>query len=264
MDENIDITKLSDTYVMQKMLQEKLNLNISNLVNLQERNRKPVPDDEVEVLSSERFREMQAYWKETQKMLKLQRQCIPANQKILLIQALKVKEIDKMYGITPNDFSIYLSLNKIDMYGNQITFQEIEEGKDPGDDFSKGGTHGFRMPNRLLQTVDNGFTLEKLFDKLVISKDSQLYGIEQGLITLCCLISCYFYMYLAAFAQPENMSLVNMSFELCFAIDMLISFFVEYTPNQQTKNESVRKFSKIAKHYLSTTFFSELVPLLPL
>ncbi len=43
----------------------------------------------------------------------------------MLISGLKVKEIDKVYGITPNDFQIYLQLDKIDRYGNQKSIQEI-------------------------------------------------------------------------------------------------------------------------------------------
>ena len=74
-------------------------------------------------------------------------------------------------------------------------------------------------------------------------------------------------MYVAAFGGE------TLHFEILFLFDMLINFFVDYTPDDNATNfrmtESgtdsvkIRDFRKIAKNYLNKNFLHDLVPLIP-
>ena len=43
---------------------------------------------------------------------------INIDEKIRLVEGLKAKEVEKVYGITPTDYFIFTALGRIDKFGN--------------------------------------------------------------------------------------------------------------------------------------------------
>ncbi len=76
MNEDVDISKISDTQIMQQLLQDKIPLNIAKLRKSQQGANKRQMDDDCS-LSSERLWRLKEKYKETDKLLKLQQETVP-------------------------------------------------------------------------------------------------------------------------------------------------------------------------------------------
>lgn len=80
------------------------------------------------------------------------------------------------------------------------------------------------------------------------------------------------YFYFAAFrfnfigtAEPEIVSyrheIVSAIIESSFLIDVILNFLKEYTP--EGSNKPVSEFGKVSGHYLSTTFITDIIVIVP-
>ena len=68
---------------------------------------------------------------------------------------------------------------------------------------------------------------------IIISQHNPVYTLWSGFNVFCCLTSCYFYAYMAAFENPTTgdfKSDVFVGFECIFFISFALNFIVEYTP----------------------------------
>ena len=83
--------------------------------------------------------------------------------------------------------------------------------------------------------------------------------------TVACILSSYFYMYIAAFGIPgdgTSLKKVEWAFEVVFIISFLLEFNVDYTTPDTHK--SVKNHALIAQNYLRGSFLMDLLPLVPL
>ena len=99
---------------------------------------------------------------------------------------------------------------------------------------------------------------------IVISKTNKLYRFICGSELILCIISSYYYGYMASFHDPANEPKINapvLIFETFFGFTMLLNFFVEY------KNDDsplpVRNLQRIASRYLQNEFILDIIPLIP-
>ena len=72
---------------------------------------------------------------------------------------------------------------------------------------------------------------------IIIRENNKLYGLWKLLDVLCCLISSYFYAYMAAFQDPkrgDSLFILMVFFETVFAISIMLKFLVEYVKDGQT------------------------------
>jgi len=100
-------------------------------------------------------------------------------------------------------------------------------------------------------------------DHVIISKDNTLYKYWCALELILCLLSSYYYAYLATFLEYEdtnevvdpignNNKGITLFFELYFAISIGLKFFLEYDDDNSPL--PVRNLSKIADRYLKGDF----------
>ena len=82
---------------------------------------------------------------------------------------------------------------------------------------------------------------------------------------VCCLVSSYFYAYIAAFHVPkfgDPLFTVMLCFESVFLIKMITRFFVSFTKDGQTI--PTRDLNQIAKRYVkSIDFFFDAITIFP-
>ena len=104
-----------------------------------------------------------------------------------------------------------------------------------------------------------------LLEQIIISNESIAYSIWFNIYVFCCLISSYFYAYIAAFEMPIPGTFLynlNMVFEAIFAISFLLCFIVDYQPPDSQK--PVKDVTKIAMRYIfKGNFVYDFFPLLP-
>ena len=110
--------------------------------------------------------------------------------------------------------------------------------------------------------------IQMCLDFIIIPCDSKGYKIFISIVNTFCVITSYYYMYVAAFGGS------TLHFEILFFFDMMINFFVDYSPDDNATNfrmtdsgsesAKIRDFRKIAKNYFNKNFFHDLIPLLPL
>jgi hypothetical protein len=94
-----------------------------------------------------------------------------------------------------------------------------------------------------------------------------VYQLFHIFISILCMFSSYFYIFLAANRAQEQHEwdlLVRpyvVTMEGIFSFYMALQFFKEFQPDYQELPE--RDFYKIGKHYFETDFFSDFLPLIP-
>ena len=135
--------------------------------------------------------------------------------------------------------------------------------------FSKATT--LKAMNEESKQATSFIEVKKLsvYDYLIIPMASPYLSAWSFIHTLCCLTSCYFYAYLAAFDLKNELGEVIVPvrnvyifFESVFAISFGIQFFVEFQDPQTTL--VVRDLKRIALNYIQGNLLWDLVPLLPL
>lgn len=118
-----------------------------------------------------------------------------------------------------------------------------------------------RAEQKIKTYIEKGFS-----DFIIISELNPLFQIFQVFITVLCLMSSYVYAYIAAFRLHNDMNesvyKLNYFFETMFLIDCILTFFVEYQP--EDSKYPVRDMSKIAINYLQGAFKFDVIPLIPL
>ena len=90
-------------------------------------------------------------------------------------------------------------------------------------------------------------------------------------VTILCLVSSYFYGFLSMnnYNKPPDLSyrhtniVMIIMFETVFLIDLILSFLVDYTEEDQPE-KPVRDLGKIAMNYLRTGFLLDIITLIPL
>jgi hypothetical protein len=71
---------------------------------------------------------------------------------------------------------------------------------------------------------------------------------------------------LACFSHENTIASqqIFLNHEYIFIFDLVYNFFIEYYPDHSGKTaKPIRQLSKIAMHYLRTTFFIDFIPLIP-
>jgi hypothetical protein len=112
------------------------------------------------------------------------------------------------------------------------------------------------------------FDNTNIYDKLVISRNNPILAVWKYIYILCCLVSSYFYAFLAAFEHnfdkndsSTSTTTLSFVFEGIFVINILLSFITEYMPESSQNPE--RDLSKIATRYLKTEFPLEFITVVP-
>lgn len=107
--------------------------------------------------------------------------------------------------------------------------------------------------------------VRKCLKFIVISQHNPIYTLWSGFNVFCCLTSCYFYAYMAAFENPKygdpKWSVFG-GLELVFLISFLLNFIVDYYPDGSMT--PVDEIPKIAQRYFETRFWYDFIPLIPL
>lgn len=146
------------------------------------------------------------------------------------------------------------------------------------------------MPgNKYLEADDTGERVEGLepkvrglFDFLVISKSNSLYSMFQITLTCIAIVSSFMYCFFAAFRYDReehgftdfqsiglsqktvrNLDLLDLIFEIFYAIDFGMQFFVEYEAKEPSTH-IVREISKTSMRYYRNEMIYDLIPLVPL
>ena len=144
---------------------------------------------------------------------------------------------------------------------------EEEEQKNEQDNQNESHKLGLNEDKSNINEVIES-RIQMCLDFIIIPCDSKGYKIFISIVNTFCVITSYYYMYVAAFGGA------TLHFEILFFFDMMINFFVDYSPDDNTTNfrmtdsstESIhiRDFRKIAKNYFNKNFLHDLIPLLPL
>jgi hypothetical protein len=98
----------------------------------------------------------------------------------------------------------------------------------------------------------------------IISQDNKLYYLWRGFNILCCLLSSYYYAYMAAFVAPkwgERNFFIMLGFEFIFLMSMGFKFLCEFVKDGAVT--PTRDLKQIAERYLRGDFISDLIPLIP-
>ena len=101
-------------------------------------------------------------------------------------------------------------------------------------------------------------------DLVIIRQSSRMYQAERFLISVVSIFQSYYYMVVIAFEHTtDSSSYWKQNFlEVIFIIDLVMNFFVEYTP-VKTGQHNIRKFSLIAQNYLKGQFLFDVIPIIP-
>jgi len=101
----------------------------------------------------------------------------------------------------------------------------------------------------------------------MIPEDNLPYLFFNSLVSVLCIISSYYYLYIASFRydskfESESAGFTTMIiFESVFFVHMMLQFILEY--RIEDKNETIKNIIDIALNYLYTGFIFDLIPLLP-
>lgn len=102
---------------------------------------------------------------------------------------------------------------------------------------------------------------------MIIDHESYLCYLWQTFCIITCIVSSFYYAYIAAFYQNIDEGVkfhIRYGFEIVFLIDMISQFFTSFTSSNKTGKFSIREFSLILDHYIKGSFVKDLIPLLPL
>ena len=91
-------------------------------------------EDSEDELSSGRFQVLMDQFNDTKK-LQAMRQSMPIEQKICMIDGIKMRNQEVVFGMTPEDYRIYRQLDKIDECGE---FQDFNNEPDKSIDSDSG------------------------------------------------------------------------------------------------------------------------------
>ena len=102
-------------------------------------------------------------------------------------------------------------------------------------------------------------------ERIVISDENKAYKFWVILNMIMCIISSYFYAYMAAFKKPvpgDNLHHLMLAFEFFFFTDMTLKFLKSYTKDGETV--PTIDLGKIARRYLRGNFALDFIPLIPI
>jgi hypothetical protein len=104
---------------------------------------------------------------------------------------------------------------------------------------------------------------ENPMDWLIINHEGRPYKYWTIFIVTLQVISSYIYAVLCAYRMGtyEN---VWMPLESVFLLDMLLHFILDYKSPSKEANYNIRNFEEIVAYYLRSTFYWDLLPLVPL
>ena len=98
----------------------------------------------------------------------------------------------------------------------------------------------------------------------LICENNRLYKLWRGISTICCLLSSYYYGYMAAFEAPswgERNFTIMLVFEFIFFLSIKFKFLREFTKEGQTV--PTRDMKQIAERYIRDDFIYDLIPIIP-
>ena len=83
------------------------------------------------------------------------------------------------------------------------------------------------------------------------------------MINALCIVSSYQYMYAGVFGQLAEIQWYINLCESIFFFDFLLTFFVDFVPEDSPNHLGIRSFEKIFWHYLHGDMLFDLLPLIP-
>ena len=103
---------------------------------------------------------------------------------------------------------------------------------------------------------DEGFDFKKW---VVFEEDHWFVFTVTSLNAILCLISTYFYLWVACFDNDNYYLMIG--FESFFVMSMAFNFIIAFTPDGETQPN--KNLAQISKRYLANGFVKDLIPLLP-
>jgi hypothetical protein len=112
----------------------------------------------------------------------------------------------------------------------------------------------------------------KIIDMMIFSESAMAWQMFDVLITVCCALSSYFYLF---FASSRNVIdddefsnahfILTFVFEGLFFIHLVLNFFKEYTPEGGgDRQKPIREFNRIIRNYITTGFAFDFITLIPM
>lgn len=102
----------------------------------------------------------------------------------------------------------------------------------------------------------------------LIDHESKLYGLFQMIIIVCCTYTSFLYANILAHKQhyaDKGLPIEIHVFELIFLLDFLLKFVTSYNDVDKANNWcKIFDMQQIAVNYYESTFWQELIPLIPL
>ena len=104
------------------------------------------------------------------------------------------------------------------------------------------------------------------YDFIIISSDNKILMMWHGFVKLVCLISSYFYLYMASYllAGPSHFDLffnIDITFEAIFLVAMLLEFITDFKTGSQQKVN--RDLLSISKKYIKGNLLYDFIAIIP-
>ena len=147
-------------------------------------------------------------------------------------------------------------MGRIDSQGTQKFTQQLKDDEDSESEGKSINLDDMSFHDKV------EYYLDKILQGLVISRTGKFFEAKESVVTIMCLTTSYYYADLINFGF-ESRTRSNI-LEICFLIDLILNFFVDYIPNTSMNKEPERNFQKIALNYLRGNFIWDFIPLVPL
>lgn len=121
------------------------------------------------------------------------------------------------------------------------------------------------MPCITVKTNENGSI--NFLEMFTINHQGARYLIWNFFVTICCLVSSYIYVAMAAFRTSDRdyPSIIALSiiFEAVFVLDIIINFMLSYERNDTAAETIEWNILKTFTKYLTTNFYKDFIPVIP-
>lgn len=98
-------------------------------------------------------------------------------------------------------------------------------------------------------------------DALIISENNKVFQVYGFIMIIFALVSTLLATFYACFGPPESTfaKVVDIIMEVCFGIDIIRHFFMEYRDDEEGGQRRVRNLKSIAKRYLKGDFLVDIL-----
>lgn len=101
---------------------------------------------------------------------------------------------------------------------------------------------------------------DQCYNKLILSPETRPVAFFTALMIFFAAFSTFMGSYFACFGEPDSVSLSTFDtvMEICFILDMIKNFFLQYTDPQEPR-VPVKDLTKIIKHYITGSFACDFI-----